>query len=201
MVWLYLLKTKDEVPKVVQIFYKMVKTQFGKEIKIKRSDNVTEYLNKCLHNFFTKNGIIHETSCVGTPQQNGVAERKNRHLLEITPALLVKNKVPHIFWDNAHSFAVYLFNRTSINANDYKTPIQVLSTHINIPFILNLPPKISGCCLCPSPEILPNQAGTQSRKIYIFLGMGINQKGYKCYNSSTRKFYITMDVKFLKNEK
>jgi hypothetical protein len=157
MVWLYLLKTKDEVPKVVQIFYKMVKTQFGKEIKIKRSDNVTEYLNKCLHNFFTENGIIHETSCVGTPQQNGVAERKNRHLLEITPALLVKNKVPHIFWDNAHSFAVYLFNRTSINANDYKTPIQVLSTHINIPFILNLPPKISGCCLCPSPEILPNQ--------------------------------------------
>jgi transposase InsO family protein len=145
MVWLYLLKTKDEVSKVIKDFHKLVKTQFGREIKIIRSDNEAEYLSKCLQAFFHENGIIHETTCVGTPQQNGIAERKNRHLLEITRALLFKNKVPHIFWDNALTFAVYLSNRTPTSANGYKTPIQTFSAHISIPSILNLPPKIFGC--------------------------------------------------------
>jgi len=84
MTWLYLLKTKDEVSKVIQDFHKLVKTQFGKEIKTIRSDNGTEYLNQRVQNFFRENGIIHETTCVGTPQQNGIAERKKRHLLEMT---------------------------------------------------------------------------------------------------------------------
>jgi hypothetical protein len=51
-------------------------------------------MNKYLQNFFTENGILHETSCVGTQQQNGVAKRKNRHLLEITRSLLFESKVP-----------------------------------------------------------------------------------------------------------
>ena len=67
MTWLYLLKTKDEVSKVIQSFHKLVKIQFGKEIKILRSDNRTEYVNKSVQSFFKENGIIHETTCVGTP--------------------------------------------------------------------------------------------------------------------------------------
>jgi transposase InsO family protein len=201
MVWLYLLKSKDEVPKVVKDFHKMVKTQFGKEIKIMRSDNGTEYLNKCLQAFFNENGIIHETTCVGTPQQNGIAERKNRHLLEMTRALLFENKVPHIFWDNALSFAVYLSNRTPTSANEFRTPIQVLSDQINIPSILNLPPKIFGCvAYVHIQKPLRTKLEPRAEKC-VFLGMGTNQKGYKCYNPETRKFYTTMDVNFLENEK
>ena len=51
-------------------------------------------LIKCLKIFFSKKGIVHETSCVGTPQQNGVAERKNRHILETARALLLEYSVP-----------------------------------------------------------------------------------------------------------
>ena len=68
MTLIYLLKTKDEVPVVFQNYYKMVKTQFEREIKVVRSDNGTEYVNNTLQEFFKEKGILHETSCVGTPQ-------------------------------------------------------------------------------------------------------------------------------------
>ena len=66
----------------------MILTQFGVCIKHIRSDNGTEYFNQVMSPFLTTKGIIHESSCIATPQQNGIAERKNRHLLEITRALL-----------------------------------------------------------------------------------------------------------------
>jgi hypothetical protein len=51
-------------------------------------------MNRDLQIFFIENRILHETSCVGTQQQNGVAKRKNKHLLEITRSLLFESKVP-----------------------------------------------------------------------------------------------------------
>jgi hypothetical protein len=145
MTWVYLIKTKDEVPVVFQNYYQMVKTQFEREIKVVRSDNGTEYVNSTLQKKFKEKGILHETSCVGTPQQNVVAERKNRHILETARSILFENHVPSVFWDNAVSFSVYLINRTPTKINNFRTPLQTLSTQITIPSILNLPPKIFGC--------------------------------------------------------
>jgi hypothetical protein len=54
-------------------------------------------VNNVLEIFFKNNDIVHETSCASTPQQNRAAERKNRHILEITRSLLFKNNVPQIF--------------------------------------------------------------------------------------------------------
>jgi transposase InsO family protein len=123
----------------------MITVHFEKQIKMVRSDNGMEYMNRDLQNFFTKNGILHETSCVGTPQQNGVAERKNRHLLEITRSLLFESKVPVNFWDSVVSFAVYLVNRMSTIANNFQTPLQAIYSHVRISSVLNLPPRIFGC--------------------------------------------------------
>lgn len=66
----------------------MVQTQFQKNIKIIRTDNEREYYNSILGDFFAANGMMHQSSYSDTPQQNGVAERKNRHLLEVTTVLL-----------------------------------------------------------------------------------------------------------------
>jgi transposase InsO family protein len=145
MIWLYVLKTKAEVKKMFKDFITMVKTQFGIDIKVIRSDNGTEYVNQELQLYFKEKGILHETSCVGTPQQNGVAERKNRHILEISRALLIESHVPKIFWDSAVLFAVYLMNRTPTRVNDFKTPLQVFSEHMKLNSVLNLIPKIFGC--------------------------------------------------------
>lgn len=72
----------------------MVQNQFGVKIKNFRLDNARDYFNQILSTYFQKEGIIHESSCVNTPQQNGVAERKNGHLLNTTRVLLFHGNVP-----------------------------------------------------------------------------------------------------------
>lgn len=84
-VWTYLLLGKSEVKKVVQRFCAYAVKQFGKEVKTVCSDNVTEFM--CLEEYFQDNGIIHQTSCVDTPQQNGRVERKHRHILNVARSL------------------------------------------------------------------------------------------------------------------
>jgi transposase InsO family protein len=108
--WLYLLKSKKEVPIIFKNFYNMIENQFGTSIKVIRFDNGTEYTNNGLQIFLQSKGISHQTSCVGTPQQNGVAERKNRHLLEITRALLFSANLPKEYWAVAIRTSCYLIN-------------------------------------------------------------------------------------------
>ena len=81
--WLYLLKHKSEVISAFKNFYTLVCNQYGAKVKVLRSDNGTEYINKDFSDFLSSLGIIHQTTCVSTSEQNGVAERKNRHLLEV----------------------------------------------------------------------------------------------------------------------
>jgi hypothetical protein len=195
----YLLKRK-EVTKTFQAFFNMIQNQFGKNIKYFRSDNGGEFVNRTLRDFFKTRGIIHETTCVGTPQQNGVAERKNRHILETARSLLFENHVPKIFWDTAVLAAVYVINRLPTQANNFQTPLKTLAKHFPIPSVLSLTPKIFGCVA------YVHVLKTQRSKLdpcavkCVFLGVGLNQKGYKCYDPSTRKWFVTMDVTFVENE-
>ncbi|KAI5312061.1 hypothetical protein L3X38_041234 [Prunus dulcis] len=88
-----------------------MKTQFNAQIQILRSDNGGEFVNHDFQTYFQQHGIIHETTCPQTPQQNGVAERKNRHLLETVRALVIGAHVPRHHWDDAIVTAVHLINR------------------------------------------------------------------------------------------
>lgn len=76
--------------------------------------------------FLSDHGIIHQTSCPDTPQQNGIAERKNRTLLKITRALLIESKAPASFWPEALATATYLTNRLLSKPLHYKTPLDTL---------------------------------------------------------------------------
>jgi transposase InsO family protein len=80
--WIYLLKFKSEVVHVFLNFDMLVMTQFSTQIKILQSDNGIEYMSKHMTQYLATHGILHQSSCVGTPQQNVVAESKNRDLLE-----------------------------------------------------------------------------------------------------------------------
>lgn len=91
------MKTKYEVESIFKTFFQMIQTQFQVKIKLFRSDNGREYFNKHLSKFFLENDIIHQSSSVDTPQQNGVAKQKNRHLLEVARALLFQIRHQNIF--------------------------------------------------------------------------------------------------------
>lgn len=70
--------------------------QFNTNLKIIRSDNGAEFLS--LGDYFREKGIMHETSCVGTPQQNGHVERKHQHILNVARALRFQANLPVEFW-------------------------------------------------------------------------------------------------------
>ena len=89
--WIFLLKQKSEVVKVLEHFVIFVQTQFETTIKIIRSDNGTEFV---MTNFIVSKRIIHQTSCVNTPQQNSIVERKHGHLLDVARALMIQSHLP-----------------------------------------------------------------------------------------------------------
>ena len=124
MTWLYLLRSKEGVLECFKTFHKMVETQFEKKVKVLRSDNGTEYTNRAMQDFLRGNGIVHQTTCVNTPEQNGVAERKNRHILEVTRCLLFAMNVPRYLWGEAVQTATYLINRMPLRAVDFSTPLE-----------------------------------------------------------------------------
>jgi len=70
--------TKAETRHIIMNFIAFIGTQFDSKVKIIRSDNGPEFL---MHDFYASKGIIHQTSCVETPEQNGIVERKHQHLL------------------------------------------------------------------------------------------------------------------------
>lgn len=111
MTWLYLIKQKDELFSVFQSFHVMIQTQFSTKIKVLRTHNGREYVKIKFQDYFQHHGLIHETSCTQTPQQNDIAERKNQHILETTRALLIGAHVPSQHSDDAVATTVYLINR------------------------------------------------------------------------------------------
>ena len=80
--WFFLLKQKSELFVVFKHFQNLVETQYFAKIKILKSDNGREYLNSQFQQFCSESGIVHQTSCPYVPQQNGVSERKHRHIVD-----------------------------------------------------------------------------------------------------------------------
>jgi len=123
MTWVYFLKHKFEVHDKFYAFYQMIHTQFGKKIQVLRSDNGGEFVNKSMQEFFRENCLIHQTSYPNTPQQNGVPERKNRKLLEMTWAMIFDAQVPTRFWPEVVATLTYLLNRLSFQTLNHRTPL------------------------------------------------------------------------------
>lgn len=196
MTWLWLMKSKSEVNLLFQKFHKMVRTQYKSQIQVLRSDNGGEYQNSALHNFFEEEGIINQTTCPNTPQQNGVAERKNRHLLEVVRAALIQAHMPLSYWGEALAFAAYSINRIPSRSIDFLTPFKALTDAVVAPTVPNLTPRVFGCVVFV--HLHKHQRNKLAPRALrcVFLGYAMHQKGYRCYHPSTQRMFITMDAIF-----
>lgn len=105
----------------------MIGTQFDKKIKLLRSDNGGEYLSSTFGSYLNQHGIIHQNRCPSNPKQNGVAECKNRYLLEIAKALMFEMNVPKFFWANAVQTIAFFMNRFPTQMLGYKSPFEMVS--------------------------------------------------------------------------
>jgi len=102
--WVFLMKTRFETREALYRFITLIHNQFNVTIKTIQSENESEFL--CI-NLYNSLGIIHQTSCIETPQQNYVVERKHQHILNVTRSLLFQSKLPTVFlvlcYDSCHT--------------------------------------------------------------------------------------------------
>lgn len=196
MTWLCLMKSKSEVNSIFQKFHTRIETQYNRKIQIIHSDNGGEYHSTEFQHYLETQGIIHHTTCPTTPQQNGVAERKNRHLLEIVRALLIEAHMPLSYWGEALTAAAYLINRVPSSTLNFKTPFQSLNDTIVTPTVSNLTPHVFGCVVFVHLHKHQCTKLTPQALRCVFVGYATHQKGYRCYHPPTRRLFITMDVVF-----
>ena len=121
--WTFLMKEKSETKHIFQQFHVMVKTQFRAEIQILKTDNAKDFFNSSLGPYLKSHGVVQQSSCVDTPQQNGVAERKNCHVLEVARSLLFQTHLPKKFWGEAILTATYLINRMPSRILKFRSPL------------------------------------------------------------------------------
>ena len=161
-----------------------------------RSDNAKEYFSAPFISFMSQHEILHQSSCAQTPQQNGVAKRKNRHLIETTCTFLLHYHVPFRFWENTVFTACYLINRMPSSVLHDQIPHSLLFPDQPLYF---LPPRVFGCT-CFVHILTPGQDKLSAKNTkYIFLGYSRLPKGYRCYSPQTHRYFLSADVTFFEN--
>ncbi|KAA0067137.1 Cysteine-rich RLK (RECEPTOR-like protein kinase) 8 [Cucumis melo var. makuwa] len=123
-------------------------------------------------------GIVHQTSCAYTPQQNGVAERKNRHLVEVARSLMFSTSLPSYLWEDAILTAAHLINRMPSCIFHLQTPLDCLKE--SYPFtrlVFEVPLRVFGC-IAYVHNFDPNQTKfTPRAQTCVFVGYLLHQRG------------------------
>ncbi|GBN19276.1 Copia protein [Araneus ventricosus] len=190
---IYLLSKKDEVLSKLKEYIAMTRNKFGRTLKVLRSDNGGEYIGKEIEDFLKEQGIVHQLTVPYSPQQNGVSERKNRTLIEMTRCLLSEANLPQRFWAETAMTATYLQNRLPTKPKR-KTPYELWTNHKpNLSHI-----RVFGCKAYA--YIQKQKRGKLDSKAVegIFLGYDYRSKGYRIYLGDN-KIMISRTVKFIEN--
>ena len=195
--WFFLLKAKSEVTTKIINLCKLIQRQFGSPILGLRTDNAKDFLNQKLSEFLASEGIKHETSCPYTPQQNGLAERKIRDIVDKSRTLLIQASAPQNLWGFAAMTAVHLINRLPTKSLDLKSPLEILENRFpDVRLKTGLPVKIFGCVVYVHNPVHKNNKWSTKALKCVFLGYSQTQKGYKVYHPISRKYLVTKDVIF-----
>ncbi|CAM8930983.1 unnamed protein product [Rhodiola kirilowii] len=190
--WTFLLKAKHEAADVILQYFRMVNNQFDRKIKFFRTDNGAEFFSNSVTQFLAQAWCIHQSSCVYTPQQNGIVERKHRHLLEVARALKFQAALPDIFWGECVLTATYVINRLPSGLLHGKTPYELLFN--KAPSYDHM--RVFGC-LCYSTTVSAGRTKFEPRAdACIFLGYPHGQKGYKLFSMKNHAFLISRNVIF-----
>nr|GEY44864.1 putative ribonuclease H-like domain-containing protein [Tanacetum cinerariifolium] len=124
--WVFFLATKDETSPILKTFITGLENQLSLKVKVIRSDNETEFKNFDLNQFCELKGIKKEFSVPRTPQQNGIAEKKNMTVIEAARTMLADLLLPTPFWAEAVNTACYVLNRVLVTKPHNKTPYELL---------------------------------------------------------------------------
>ncbi|CAL8084538.1 unnamed protein product [Prunus armeniaca] len=193
--WVYPLINKSDVFGIFVKFHAYISTFFNKHIKIFQSDGGGEFVNTAMRDFLAKHGILHYKSCPHTPQQNGLAERKHKHLVDTALTLLSTASMPLKFWFHAVSIANFLISRMCTKVLNWDSPYSKLFGVS--PQLQAL--KVFGCACYPYLRpYQPHKLHFRSSQC-VFVGYTLDYKGYLCFRISTSRLYISRHVIFDEN--
>ncbi|CAA7047040.1 unnamed protein product [Microthlaspi erraticum] len=191
-VWLMFLRTKDETFENFCEWKVLVENQVNKKVKVLRTDNGLEFCNSRFNDYCKKFGIERHRTCTYTPQQNGVAERMNRTIMEKVRCLLDESGLGEPFWAEAAATAAYLVNRSPCSAIDHNVPEQLWLTR---------KPGYNHLRRFGSVAYVHQDQGKLKPRALkgVFLGYPPGTKGYKIWLLNEEKCVISRNVVFHEN--
>ncbi|GJU59252.1 putative ribonuclease H-like domain-containing protein [Tanacetum coccineum] len=193
--WVFFLATKDETSGILKTFITEIENQLDHKVKVTRSDNGTEFKNSIMNQFCEMKGIKREFSMARTPQQNGVAKRKNRTLIEAARTMLVDSKLPTTFWAEAVNTACYVLNRVLVIKPHNKTPYELI--HGRPPLIDFMKPFRYPVTILNTRDHLGKFDGKADEG--YFVGYSVVSKAMRVFNKRTRIVEETLNIRFLEN--
>lgn len=189
----YCISSKDQVFEKFREFQARVTNETGLKIKTLRTDGGGEYTSAKFENFLKQKGIVHEITAPYSPQQNGVAERMNRTLVEAARSMIFNAGLSKAYWGEAVTTAAYVRNRV-VTSSTGVTPYE--RWYGEKPDVSQL--KVFGCtayALVPEHERRKWDRKTQCLR---FVGYGSTSgiKGYRLFDERRRKLVVRRDVTF-----
>ncbi|GJW33220.1 putative ribonuclease H-like domain-containing protein [Tanacetum coccineum] len=194
--WVFFLTTKDETSEILKSFIKEIENLVDKKVKIIRSDNRTEFKNKVLDDFCREKGIKREYSVTRTPQQNGVAERRNKTLIEAARTMLADSKLPITFWAEAVSTTCCVHNRVLEVKPHNKTPYELFRGFK--PALSFIRPFGCHVIILNTLDNLGKFDGKSDEG--FFVGYSLSSKAFRVYNTRTRRVEENLHIGFLENK-
>ncbi|GJS50100.1 ribonuclease H-like domain-containing protein [Tanacetum coccineum] len=194
--WTFFLRTKDETSAILKDFIRQIENQLNQKVKTIRCDNGTEFKNRDIIEFCGLKGIKREYSNARTPQQNGVAERKNMTLIEAARTMLADSFLPNTFWAEAVSTACYVLNRVLVTKPHNKTPYELLTG--KTPIISYIRPFGCHVTILNTIDHLGKFAGKSDEGFLV--GYSLQSKAFRVYNLVTKRVEENLHIKFLENK-
>ncbi|GKF44000.1 putative ribonuclease H-like domain-containing protein, partial [Tanacetum coccineum] len=186
--WVFFLATKDETSGILKRFITEIENLVDKKVKIIICDNRTEFKNRVMSEFCEQKGIKREFSVARTPQKNGVAEKRNRTLIEAARTMLADSKLPTTFWAEAINTACYVQNRVLVVKPHNKTPYELFRGRT--PALSFMRPFRYHVTILNTLDHLGK----------FFVRYLMNSKAYRVYNIKTRKVEENLHIRFLEDK-
>ncbi|GKA24169.1 putative ribonuclease H-like domain-containing protein [Tanacetum coccineum] len=194
--WVFFLASKDETSGILKSFITEIENLVDKKVKIIRCDNETEFKNKVMSKFCEHKGIKREFSIARTPQQNGIAERRNKTLIEAARTMLADSILPTTFWAEAVNTACYVQNRVLVVKPHNKTPYELFRGRT--PALSFMRPFRCHVTILNTLYYLGKFNGKSDEE--FFVGYSLNSKAFRVYNIRTRKVEENLHIKFLEDK-
>jgi hypothetical protein len=190
--WVFFLHDKSETQGVLKKFLRRAQNEFNLRIKKIRSDNGSEFKNTQVDNYLDEEGIKHEFSAPYAPQQNGVAERKNRTLIEMARTMLDEYKTSDRFWAEAVNTACHAINRLYLHRLLKKTSYELLTGNKpNVSYFRVFGSK----CYILNKKAKNSKFAPKAMEGFL-LGYDSNSRAYRVFNKISGCVEISCDVVF-----